>query len=51
MAGPSHEYHEQVVNARGVKQRAAALHTVHFITFIQQKLVQIGPVLASNSSD
>jgi len=39
----------EMIDAIGIEQRAPALNAMHFIPFFQQKLGQIGTILAGNS--
>src|SRR5450631_1050461 len=41
----------EVVDSIRVEERCAALHTVHDITVLQQKLGEIGAVLPGNTRD
>jgi len=39
----------QVVDALSVEKRRAALHTVHQVLFVEQKLTEIGAVLSGDA--
>ena len=42
---------KQMIDARRVEHRAAALHSMNLVTLVQQQLRKIGAILASNTRD
>ncbi|OIR10288.1 hypothetical protein GALL_76000 [mine drainage metagenome] len=42
---------EQVIDASGIEQGAAALDTMHLITLVQQQFGEVGSVLSGDASN